>query len=185
MFKKITITLVALMMMASASAAEDKEVPFLFSIIAPMAIPMDADNVNGLRLNLIYGSNKNVAGVDFGLIQQITGKGDGTQIGALNIAESMDGPQFGIIGNTAKDIYGPQIAVGGNNADKITGAQLSILFNYAAELGELQFGIINRTLKLGGVQVGLFNFADKSGGTQVGLLNFANGKMIPFYYSNK
>ena len=168
MIKTISIILVVLMMMVSVSAAQDKEVPFLFSILSPLAFPMDVEYVNGFRFNLFYGNNKNVDGVDIGLIQQITEKGIGTQFGGVNITNKMDGSQIGLIGNRAENIDGPQF---------------SIIFNYAGKSVGSQLSLINRSNKMDGMQLGLFNFTDKLDGTQIGLLNFANGKVMPFYQS--
>lgn len=55
--------------------------------------------MGGLRLDLFYGKNENVTGLDLGVANQTTGKQTGVQLGFANIVDGdMSGVQFGYFG---------------------------------------------------------------------------------------
>ena len=78
---------------AAPSARASGASPVQISLFAPVQIvPMDK-SVWGLRLDLIYGKNANVTGLDWGLVNHDTG--DGLQLGLANFTETMHGLQIG------------------------------------------------------------------------------------------
>jgi hypothetical protein len=47
----------------------------------------DSTSINGARINLLYGVNENLSGVDFRLVNVLNGDLDGTQGGFINKVE--------------------------------------------------------------------------------------------------
>ncbi len=113
------------------------------SLCAPLQIFPDNYDVSGLRLNLLYGRNSNLRGLDLGLVNDVTGVAEGFQCGLVNLADDLSGLQVGVY----------------NSA--------SITAN-----GFCQIGVANVGKDIRGVQLGVFNMCDTISGVQIGLLNF-------------
>lgn len=174
----------------SAQAAE--WTPFQLSLVNPVQLFSEETNVQGLRVNLIYGVNKDVKGVDLGVVNRTTGTTQGVQAGAfpyggVNLTEKLNGVQFGgffgginraggevngvqisgIIGgiNIAGDVHGAQISgtyLGINIAKDVQGVQLTTIYNQADAMEGVQVGLINVCTKMRGVQIGLVNVIKES-----------------------
>ena len=70
---------------ATACAAER---PIQVSIFTPAQLVPEEDGVRGLRLNLIYGRNKSVQGIDVGFVNRLTsGQSRGLQIGLVGMVD--------------------------------------------------------------------------------------------------
>jgi hypothetical protein len=60
-----------------------------FSLFTPIQIFPEDNSIKGLRLNLIYGRNVSVTGLDLGLINHTTtGKSTGWQNGLVGLSDS-------------------------------------------------------------------------------------------------
>lgn len=151
--------------------------------------------VNNFSLNLLWGYNGGVEGVEFGgLGNTLLRDMRGVQVGGLGntVGNNMTGTQvggwFNYVGN---DAQGFQLAGWTNYCEgNLYGMQLSGLFNYAggSESNSTQVaglanyshgrthtqvsGIFNRAHTVTGVQLGLINVADTVSGVSIGLLNF-------------
>lgn len=174
---------------ASAFSAHAAEwTPFQLSLVKPVQLFPEETKVEGLRLNLIYGVNKEMTGLDLGIVNEVTGTTKGVQAAYIlggNISRDLDGAQivwgFGGVNVTGGVANGLQIAgvSGGVNwAEEFNGVQLSGIFggiNKAANLRGLQVALaaggINKASDMSGMQIaGIFgglNFADDVGGVQV------------------
>lgn len=112
--------------------------------------------VTGLRVNLPYGDNVEMTGLDFGiaggggtirglrlnLLNLSSVRSAGLEFGLLNMDEgTFSGIQFGAINIVEGEVHGWQ-----------TG-----LFNNAGAMHGLQLGVINRAGSLHGLQIGLIN----------------------------
>ncbi len=113
------------------------------SLWTPVQIFPENYDVSGFRLDLPYGRNANVRGLDLGIFNHATGVVEGFQCGFGNRASELDGLQFGVF----------------NSSD-------------SSEAGCCQLGLINMGKAVTGVQIGLFNFCNTMSGVQIGLLNF-------------
>jgi hypothetical protein len=82
----------------SAHAAE--WTPFQLSLVKPVQLFPEETKVEGLRLNLIYGVNKEVTGLDLGIVNEVTGTTKGVQAAYI------------LGGNISRDLYGAQIVYG-------------------------------------------------------------------------
>lgn len=133
--------------------AQGADKPAQFSFFHPWQVFDSETSIGGFRFNLFYGYNKNVTGLDFGMVNRASGHVTGIEIGAVNL-------------------------VGGN----FTGWQGSLANFTEGDLVGLQTGFFNSTkMKMSGIQVGFYNVAGSLDGIQLGLLNFNNsGKPMKF-----
>jgi len=132
---------------SSPALAADK--PFNLSLFPPVALVQPEDNVTVLRLNLLYGKNASVNGVDLGFVNHTTTLSNGLQWGFVNVNEG--------------DSKGLQLSAISYTKGTAEGLQWST-FNYAGTARGLQLAILNYAESLQGVQIGLLNIA-KTGGT--------------------
>jgi hypothetical protein len=121
--------------------------PVQLSLVAPVQIFPDTYTIKGFRLNLIYGRNAAMTGLDLGLANHVTGPTRGAQFGVVNLTESFVGWQDGLINLNAGEFEGLQWG-GFNQSGRISGLQLGIV-NYAETANGLQIGLIN-IIKKGG-----------------------------------
>ncbi|QHI70300.1 LA_2272 family surface repeat-containing protein [Tichowtungia aerotolerans] len=145
-------------------------------------VPYDGDFA-GLRLNII-GANRNVSGVDIGLINQTDDIFRGVGIGAVNLSKgNSEGLSIGLINHANGDVKGfqgiPFISwwsafnfVHG----QCNGAQGG-LFNQASTLRGVQGGLVNVAYDSKGVMVGLYNYTESFCGLHVGLVNITYNDM--------
>jgi hypothetical protein len=113
-------------------------------------------DVYGIRLDLLYGENYHVAGLDIGMINTVHFRG------------AASGVQVGLIYNDAYNLTGVQIGLLISETERANGLQVTPLINHAS--------------KLHGAQIGLVNFSDENScGVQIGLLNFMKDGFLPFF----
>ncbi len=159
--------------------------PLSINVFPPVEFPPSDFNVAGFRASLLWGSQRDVRGIDLGFLGNIT---SGTFAGA-----SASG-LFNIThGTTTAVLFQAAGAVNWNsNKTRVLGIQLAGLVNYneaesavsgiqAALLANLsahtniygfQLGLYNKAQNVYGIQFGLINVAASLHGIQIGLLNF-------------
>jgi hypothetical protein len=132
-----------------SSPIHAEERPIQLSLVTPIQIFPEEDAIAGIRLNLLYGRNVSVTGVDLGLVNHCTG----------GISK---GFQHGLVGLVESDFVGWQ-----NNAVNITRGDFEGLqwgfMNYAGYANGLQLGIVNYAERLKGLQIGFVNIIEKGG----------------------
>ena len=127
--------------------AEDK--PVQLALFNPIQIFPEGTSITGLRLNLIYGKNVSVSGLDVGLVNMSSGgTSTGVQWGFVSVN---DGSFVGLQANLVSIVRG-----------NMEGIQWSA-FNQTGHASGLQLGLLNMTETMNGVQVGLLNFISKGG----------------------
>lgn len=167
--------------------------PIQFALYPTVQIfPYDS-NFAGLRINLI-GDNRNAAGVDLGLINQVDENFYGIGLGAVNLCKgTTKGVSIGLINHVNGDLKGFQgvpflswwqafnVVHGQCN-----GAQGG-LFNEASTLRGIQGGLVNVAYNSKGLMAGLYNYTESFTGLQVGLINVSyndmNGAQLGIYNS--
>lgn len=195
LFEKFVLVVLMSFFAFSAQAAE--WTPFQLSLVNPVQLFPEETSVRGLRVNLIYGVNKDVDGVDLGAINRTTGTTHGVQAGAfpfggVNITENLNGVQFGGffggVNFAGGEVNGLQISgiIGGINiAGNVHGAQISGAYlgiNLAKDVQGVQIGTIyNQADAMEGVQLGLVNVCKKMQGVQIGLVNVIQESKLPFF----
>jgi len=200
--KRIAVSLIGLLFASASIEASDTSTaswhttPLQLSLGPPIPYchiqlaPEDWD-VRGLRLNLGYGNNKNVHGIDVGGFNFVTSEAVGVQIGAGNSAGEMKGIQFGLFNDTHGDCCGSQIGFKNHCMRSLTGVQLGLInergaddktmrmmgaaneFNRAAVGSGLVTALSSGDFA--GVQVGIYNgtYSCSMKGVQFGLHNYA------------
>lgn len=134
-----------MMAFSSNSALAQQEKPVQLSLFNPVQLFPEETAVKGLRLNLIYGKNVSVTGLDIGLINHTTSGG-------------FKGLQYGLVGISDADFIGWQ-----NNFVNVS----------KGEFQGFQSGLVNTTRNMSGFQYGFVNNADEITGVQLGLVNYA------------
>lgn len=136
------------------------------SIWAPQTqLVPDYIDISGLKLNLPYGSNQNMAGLDLGLVS-INGNTAALQVNLFNRAsEYFSGLQVGLV----------------NVAGAADGISIS-LFNSTENISRgLDIALVNTALEHRGIQIGLVNYTEFLTGFQIGLVNIVTKSTVPFF----
>ncbi|MBQ6471823.1 MAG: hypothetical protein IJJ33_07560 [Victivallales bacterium] len=162
--KKILFYVLALV--AACAYARDST-PLQISLWPPNAqVAPQNINVTGLKINLPFGGNDQIYGLDLGfastseecsalqvnlIINRSHTRFSGIQAGLINQAGSASG-----------------IVLGGMNItdDKFHG---------------LEIGILNSSMETQGVQIGLINYTEFMMGIQIGLINIITQSNVPFF----
>lgn len=136
--------------------------PFQLALFHPIQIRGEEASIAALRLNLIYGKNVSVTGLDIGIANHCTG---GQSLGL----------QYGLVGFIEGDFMGWQ-----DNAINIvkggfSGFQ-SGFYNHCGRGEGFQMGFVNRATEMRGFQLALVNYTENMYGLQVGLVNIIQRK---------
>jgi hypothetical protein len=193
--KKICL---AVMLGLSAAAAEPTVYPFQLALASPVALIAPEHAIHGLRLNLLWGANENVNGMDLGLINYTSGKHRGLQLGLLNLVGGdltgfnmglvnwaggkVAGSEVGLINWAGGEVAGTQDAFLLNVSRGKVSYQFSLVASWAEEVEGGQFGLFNRATKMTGLQMGVINLTGELNGLQLGLLNIATEKASPWKF---
>ena len=158
--------LAALLIIAGSIAHAFDTVPLQISIWPPnmQVVPQEID-VSGLKLNLPYGGNNNIFGLDLGIASTSTDCA-AFQVNLLNMADnSFSGFQVGLF-NLSGDSAGVQIGLA-NITDHVADG--------------LQISLVNSALETNGVQIGLVNYTHFMVGVQIGLVNIIRESVVKFF----
>ncbi len=153
-----------------------------------------------MRLNLLYGKNADVSGIDVGLGVNSYNNFTGIQVGGIansfpsdDVAGSytvrgiqIAGYGNGVLSRIHKDIRlavkGIQIGGVYNGANYLSGIQIAGFGNdvrYDAD--GLQIGVLNLAWgECEGVQIGLYNSCKDLKGVQIGLINHIEEGLFPY-----
>lgn len=141
--------------------------PVGVALFNPVQWPDEHKSIKGVRLNAIYAKNRNLTGLDLGLllpVNHLTGTMKGVQLGLYNQVDgNAKGVQWGLVNQTRGSFKGFQFSWVNLNHGSFQGLQLG-LYNEAPDLTGSQLGLFNRTENLQGLQVGLINMKGHRGG---------------------
>lgn len=156
---------------------------FQMGLYSPIQIFSYDTEVSGLRLNIFYGKNISVSGIDIGLLNYseggngfgvgianlVDGQYKGIQIGALNKSQNFYGIQLGLLGQynqkdfyglgisglnfTIGNVYGAQLGLFGNHGDVVHLSQISLGINFASSNPVQISGLGNYTKTDSNIQV--------------------------------
>ena len=127
-----------------------QERPIQLSLVTPIQLFPEDNSIKGLRINLLYGRNAAITGLDWGLINHTTtGKSMGIQLGLVGLSDS--------------DFMGWQYNAVNVTQGKVEGLQWGTV-NYAHSMTGLQLGLVNYAVIMNGLQIGLVNII-RQGGT--------------------
>ena len=146
---------------------------FAFAPARYFQFPGAGSDVNGLRMGLTVGHNREVNGIDIGALGSWT-DGEINGLSCSGLYTYCGGATFGIhltsvMNYASRRLNGSQFAVV-NSAYDISGLQVGLV-NYVSEVNGCQLGVFNLAETFRGVQIGLVNTAMNGSGIQIGLGN--------------
>jgi len=156
MKKSVLFVFLVLMVLLPSQAFSWTWTPLQVSIWEPVQLFSEKFDVYGIRMNLVYGNNQNLTGLDVGALNVISDKHRGGQLGLINLSEhslgasaggmnyttSLYGGQIGLVNTAQKSLSGLQAGGLMNLSDHVKGIQLhaGILGNGAVDVDCAQVG---------------------------------------------
>jgi len=183
--KKFVIMLVFSSLMSFVCIGQTfQTVPIQLSLLDPVQLFSDQSDVMGLRLNVLYGYNRRVSGIDFGFCNDVERDFAGIGLGALvNFSGEARGIYLAGLGNvTSSGVQGLEIsgfmnlfsAVSEKKSSAWKGLQMSSVANASIVMRGVQIcGMGNMADDMKGIELaGIGNFVDTMSGLQfAGLVN--------------
>ena len=130
---RIPLGLVAFLLAASFAGAGDAVSqtlsfePVQISLAPPAQFAPQDVPVRGLRLNVVYGVQQEVFGLDVGLFNEVGENLSGIGVGILNIArKDASGFQVGAANTVSGEFRGLQVAFANHNEGNLAGAQIGV-----------------------------------------------------------
>lgn len=159
--------------------------PVSVAIVPPIQFPPNDFSVTGVRASVLWGKHRDIYGLDFGLLGNITEQ-DFVGVGVSGIFNNTRGTTRALglqlaglanVNSNKTSVFGLQATLGVNYnaaASMVAGVQLGVIANIAAftDIYGAQIGIYNRAKEVYGVQIGLVNVTDNLHGIQIGIANF-------------
>lgn len=140
-----------------------ESLPLQIGIWPPVQTVCPDSDVKGLKLNLPYGDNELVQGLDVGVVSGSELFG-GIQVNLANwVRELATGIQVGLV----------------NRNGSLEGLSIGLINAVDRDFAGLQIGILNQAETAGGVQIGLVNTAESMVGIQIGLVNVMRDCRVP------
>ena len=154
------------------------------ALVEPWQLVDEDVSVEGLRLSLVRGANRDVSGFDLsGLATRTLGSLSGLQIAPANDVEGDGrGLQIALFTSYVEGGFrGLQVSGIGARAGQGAGAQIAVVLSDAPEWKGFQIALATRAGVMEGVQIGLLNRAREMEGLQIGLLNFNKRGFLPIF----
>ena len=169
---------------ADGDASERREIYNFAAALVPSAQMPPADkDIALMRASLICGRHRNVYGLDFGVVGNITDEemlGCGIAFIFNRSGNSRSAFQFaGGLNRSDRDFKGLQMALVVNDVERnFIGLQIG-LADIADALAGMQFGGFNKVRSGTGLQLGAVNVAEQFTGVQIGVLNLNLDSPVP------
>ena len=157
--------------------------PLGLYLLPNIGFPGEHWDVGPVRINLIAGRNRDVYGLDLGLVGNMaTEEFSGLQSAGLfnRIGHSDGAVQLaGVFNHCCGDFTGLQAAIANVADGEMDGLQIG-LYNRASVLDGMQLGFFNIVDSGDGVQIGVINSARELDGLQIGVINIIRDSSMPF-----
>jgi len=145
----LLLGLVVSISILTAAPAFAQNRPIQLALVTPIQIFPEDTPIGGVRLNLLYGRNVSVSGLDLGLVNHTTtGMSKGWQNGLVGVADA--------------DFLGWQDCAVNVTKGRCEGLQWGVV-NYAGEMSGLQLGLVNYAMSMKGLQIGIVNIIKQGG----------------------
>jgi len=150
------VVLLTVLLPISVSAQTTR--PIQISLYHPVQIFNKDVSVRGIRLNVLYGVNNDLTGIDYGfIVNKLEGDLTGVQFGLVNLVDgNVTGYQDGLVNVVNNDFIGWQNGFVTITKGSLTGLNTGV-YTKNGEMHGLQIGVVNITGKLDGLQIGLVN----------------------------
>ena len=136
-------------LLISSVTAVFAQSPFQLALFNPVQIISESQDIGGIRIDLIYGKNTSVGGLDIGLVNHTT-------------SGISKGIEWGLVGYNEGSFTGWQWNAVSITRGTFTGLQMG-WYTTANHCGGVQIGIVNHSGTMKGIQLGLLNFIDQGG----------------------
>jgi hypothetical protein len=143
------VAVLAVLCAVPAQAQETESKPIQLALLTPIQIFHESTPIAGVRLNILYGRNTSITGLDLGLVNHTTA------------GRSM-GVQFGVVGYAEADFVGWQDNWVNITKGDFEGFQWGLV-NYARNGNGFQLGLVNYAYTMKGLQIGLVNIIKQGG----------------------
>ena len=180
----------------SSDQPGSRTAPIAVALWNPVQTSDENTSIHGFRLDLPYGKNYDVQGLDFGIASEttrnLTGASFtlGSSVGhnVLGVQSSFvlslaGGTVYGLqegIYSEANDLHGVQFGVVTQVKRNGYGARFAVV-NLGATHEGAEFGIVNYSKRASGFQLGIVNVTDELHGVQIGVVNIAKNGFLPFF----
>lgn len=145
--------------------------PVQLSVVPQVQLLDRETSVTLLRLNLLWGRNRDVRWLDAGLVNHVDGSFTGLALGVGNLTgEEVRGVTVGLWNAAGWNLEGVQAGLLNAVGHDSVGGQYGVM-NHAENVRGLQCGLLNHAWTVQGLQLGLLNVTGQLDGLQVGLLN--------------
>lgn len=184
MKKIIFSTLISLFLLIPFSQVQAAVSPVSLSLLPPIQFPPKEFSITGARVSLLWGSHRDVYGVDLGVLGNYTAQ-DFTGIALSGLLNRTDGTTNAIglqaagisnWNNNKTSVYGLQLAgvLNRNKAtSRVAGLQVALVnLSEQTAIYGAQVGVYNKARVVYGFQIGLVNETTNLHGIQIGLVNF-------------
>ena len=141
--------LIMLVACFTVTEAQAQKKPIQISLVTPIQIFPPETDIAGLRLNILYGRNASVTGIDIGLVNHTT-------------SGISKGWQYGLVGLNDADFVGFQDNFVNITQGDFEGFQLGFV-NYVNNGNGLMLGFVNYARTMKGLQIGLVNVIKQGG----------------------
>ncbi len=135
--------------------------PVQISLVTPVQIFPPEDTIAGLRINILYGRNVAITGLDIGIVNHSTGISRGLQYGLVGVVEDFQGWQSHAV-NVANGKFEGFQSGWVNVSEIFRGFQYGLV-NYANDTEGFQLSLVNYAQTLKGLQIGLVNIIREDG----------------------
>lgn len=169
---------------ATGETADRRQIyNFAAALVPAVQTPAADGDIALMRVSLVCGRHRNVYGLDFGVIGNITDEemlGCGIAFVFNWSGTSRSAFQFaGGLNRSDRDFRGMQMALVVNDVERdFIGLQAG-LSNISDSLSGMQFGGFNKVRTGVGFQLGAVNVAEQFTGVQIGLLNLNLDSPVP------
>ncbi|PKK82956.1 MAG: hypothetical protein CVT49_10860 [candidate division Zixibacteria bacterium HGW-Zixibacteria-1] len=143
----VLLAVIILVCISSSVFAQSK--PVQLALFTPIQIFPEDTKISGIRINLLYGRNVAVTGLDWGLVNHTT-------------TGMFMGVQFGLVGLADSDFMGWQNTAVNVVKGNFEGFQWGLV-NYAHYANGFQLGFVNYAGSMKGLQIGLVNIIKQGG----------------------
>jgi hypothetical protein len=168
----------ALLAVPGPAAAETK--PVQIALFSPVQVFPPATDIVGVRVDLLYGRNHDMTGLDLGLVNHSTGSEFAWQWGGVGYVEhDFVGWQNNVVNLTNGTFTGFQDGLV-NHVGSTTAAFQMGAVNHGNTVVGCQLGCVNYTESMNGLQVGLLNWTKQMHGLQIGIGNIIEKGKYPF-----
>ena len=144
------------------------------SLWAPKAqlVPPEI-SISGLKLNLPYGSNCQITGLDLGIVSIAREE-------SSDLEARVSALQVNLFNSTSGSFAGIQVGLV-NLADTSSGIIAGLVNSTRNYASGVEVGLVNTSLEFHGLEVGLVNYTEFLQGVQIGLINIATKSTLPFF----